>query len=122
MWFEVVLPRDFMLFKDRQSQSLETKSLSITSTCSFDQLSILNDLTFDICVPSLRCRAAHRMHRKIPSYMIISSNNLCGIGRTDTPAGPSYVTISSTKSNSIGNTYLDSWRRSLRTDHCLVPS
>ena len=38
-----------------------------TSTCSVVQLSILNDLTFEICVPSLRCSEAHRIHKKIPS-------------------------------------------------------
>lgn len=39
-----------------------------TSTCSFDQLSMLKDLTFEMCVPSLRCMAAQRMHRNTPSY------------------------------------------------------
>lgn len=37
-----------------------------TSTCSFDQLSMLKDLTFEMCVPSLRCMAAQRMHRNTP--------------------------------------------------------
>ena len=31
---------------------------------------MLNDLTLEMCVPSLRCKAAHRMHRKMPSYGI----------------------------------------------------
>lgn len=39
-----------------------------TSTCSLDQISMLNDFTFDTCVPSFRWRAAHRMHKNIPSY------------------------------------------------------
>jgi hypothetical protein len=29
---------------------------------------MLSDLTLEMCVPSFRWRAAHRMHRKIPSY------------------------------------------------------
>ncbi len=41
----------------------------LTSTCSFDQLSMLKDLTFDICVPSFLCSAAHRMQRKMPNYI-----------------------------------------------------
>lgn len=40
----------------------------LTSTCSFDQPSMLSDLTLDICVPSLRWIDAHRMHRKMPNY------------------------------------------------------
>lgn len=39
----------------------------LTSTCSFDQPSMLSDLTLDICVPSLRWIDAHRMHRKMPN-------------------------------------------------------
>lgn len=39
-----------------------------TSTCSFDQLSMLNDFTLDMCVPSFRCMVAHRMHKKMPNY------------------------------------------------------
>lgn len=38
------------------------------STCSPDQLSMLKLLTFETCVPSLRCSAAQRMHRKIPRF------------------------------------------------------
>lgn len=37
-----------------------------TSTCSFDQLSMLSDLTLEICVPNLRWMAAQRIHRKTP--------------------------------------------------------
>jgi hypothetical protein len=37
------------------------------STCSLDQLSMLNDLTLEIWVPNLRWIAAHRMHRKMPN-------------------------------------------------------
>lgn len=29
---------------------------------------MLKDLTLEMCVPSLRCMAAHRMHRKMPNY------------------------------------------------------
>jgi len=39
----------------------------LTSTCSLVQLSILNDLTLEICVPSFRWREAHLIQRKIPS-------------------------------------------------------
>src|SRR5947208_7251886 len=42
-----------------------------TSTCSDDHVSMLSDLTFDMCVPSLRWREAHRMQRKTPSYQTI---------------------------------------------------
>ena len=38
------------------------------STCSADHWSILKLLTFETCVPSLRCRAAHRMHKKMPRF------------------------------------------------------
>ena len=41
----------------------------LTSTCSLDQLSMLNDLTFDMCVPSLRWSEAHRIHRNMPSWL-----------------------------------------------------
>lgn len=40
----------------------------LTSTCSDDHVSMLKDLTLEICVPSLRWMAAHRMHRKMPIY------------------------------------------------------
>lgn len=40
------------------------------STWSLLQLSMLNDLTFDICVPSLRCSVAHRMQRKMPKLQL----------------------------------------------------
>jgi hypothetical protein len=40
---------------------------ALTSTWALSHLSILSDLTFEICVPSLRWRAAHRMQRKIPN-------------------------------------------------------
>lgn len=44
-----------------------------TSTCSFDQPSMLSDLILDICVPSLRWIDAHRMHRKMPNYDQLAS-------------------------------------------------
>lgn len=37
-----------------------------TSTCSLDQVSMLSDLTFEMCVPIFRWMAAHRMQRNIP--------------------------------------------------------
>lgn len=46
----------------------DTGSTGPTSTCSFDQLSMLKDFTFEICVPNFRWIAAHRMHRNTPSY------------------------------------------------------
>lgn len=42
----------------------------IFSTCSTLQLSIDSDLTLETCVPSLRCRAAHRMQRKMPKFQL----------------------------------------------------
>lgn len=45
-------------------------TLFILSTCSLDQLSILKLLTFEICVPNLRCKAAHRIHKKIPRLQL----------------------------------------------------
>jgi len=41
-----------------------------TSTWSADQLSILKLFTFEICVPSFRCRAAQRIQRNIPNCPI----------------------------------------------------
>ena len=52
-WFELTFP-----------------TLRMFSTWSLDQLSMLSDLTFDTCVPSFRCRAAHRMHRKTPKLQL----------------------------------------------------
>lgn len=52
---------------------------ALTSTCALSHLSILKDLTLEMCVPSLRCRAAHRMQRKMPSYS--SCQNLFRISR-----------------------------------------
>lgn len=40
------------------------------STCALSHLSMLKDLTLEMCVPSLRCRAAHRMHRKMPRLQL----------------------------------------------------
>lgn len=42
----------------------------IFSTCSVDQESMLKDLTLVICVPSLRCNAAHRIQRNIPRLQL----------------------------------------------------
>jgi hypothetical protein len=50
------------------SQPERLSPRGLTSTCALSHLSILRDLTLEICVPSLRCSAAHRMHRKMPSY------------------------------------------------------
>lgn len=63
-----------------------------TSTCSFDQLSMLNDLTLDTCVPSFRCMVAHRMHKKMPNYraLIVS----CRLGLcVDLPHGRCMVAM-----------------------------
>ena len=38
------------------------------STCSVVQLSILKLLTFETCVPNLRCSPAQRMHRNTPRF------------------------------------------------------
>jgi hypothetical protein len=45
---------------------------TLTSTCALSHLSMLNDLTFEMCVPSLRCKAAQRMHKNMPSYSCVS--------------------------------------------------
>lgn len=34
---------------------------------------MLSDLTLDTCVPILRCRVAHRMHKKMPNCPMIVS-------------------------------------------------
>lgn len=66
-----------------------------TSTCSVDQESMLSDLTLLMCVPIFRCRAAHRMHTKMPSYSrcsvsyIINARGLVGKVIAYTPARPS---------------------------------
>src|ERR1700753_1964328 len=31
---------------------------------------MLRDLTFEMCVPSLRCNEAHRMHKKTPRFQL----------------------------------------------------
>lgn len=48
-------------------QSFLVQKNQLTSTCSEVQLSILKDLTLEMCVPILRCSAAHRMQRKTPN-------------------------------------------------------
>ena len=40
------------------------------STWALSHLSMLSDLTLEMCVPSLRCKAAHRMHRKMPRLQL----------------------------------------------------
>jgi hypothetical protein len=70
---------------------LEDQQISIeaglkhTSTWSFVHESMLSDLTFEMWVPNFRCMAAHRMHRKIPSYIVLalveSYNFPCGAYR-----------------------------------------
>ena len=40
----------------------------LTSTWALSHLSMLSDLTLDMCVPSLRWRAPQRMHKKMPNY------------------------------------------------------
>lgn len=81
--FDSVLPIRFML-----------------STCSLFQLSILKDLTLDIWVPSLRCNAAHRIHRKIPKLQL---------------AHPGFRAPQSAHRSFPGTVLISSWRmRSLR--------
>lgn len=40
------------------------------STWALSHLSMLKDLTLEMCVPSLRCRAAHRRQRKMPRLQL----------------------------------------------------
>lgn len=63
MRFHVLLEGSASVF--RPLPLLETGGL-LTSTCSDDHVSIDKDLTLDMCVPSLRWIAAHRMQRKMP--------------------------------------------------------
>jgi len=44
--------------------------VSLTSTWSAVHLSILSDLTFEMCVPSLRWIDAHRIHKKMPRFQL----------------------------------------------------
>ncbi len=68
MRFEVTFPIRFIFYRRfSNARDLGMKG-GCTSTCSFDQESILNDLTLLMCVPIFRWRAAHRMQRKIPNY------------------------------------------------------
>lgn len=63
------LPCDFIFYQNAcQLGICPGGSQSLTSTCSDDQVSMLKDLTLEICVPSLRWIAAHRMHKKMPIY------------------------------------------------------
>lgn len=78
----------------------------LTSTCALSHLSILKDLTLEMWVPSLRCSAAQRMHRKMPNChqtsVFASRREYAGSQRdagprdatrrdTYAPACPSYV-------------------------------
>lgn len=100
--------------------------LILTSTCSFDQLSMLNDLTLDIWVPSFRWREAHRMHKNIPSYSgsimrSISHHSLHHF--TYTPTGPSCKSICQLAQFGLSpeRIYLDSLPHNPRTGHCPGP-
>ena len=89
--------------------------VSLTSTCALSHLSMLSDLTFEMCVPSLRCRAAQRMHRKMPNCVRQYQHRHTGrfdeprdrvrvaagkMWKTYTPAGPSYTQPCQPKSRS----------------------
>ena len=69
--FDSVLPTRFMCCVD-QHPILRQLPYILTSTCALSHLSMLSDLTFEMCVPSLRWMAAHRMHRNMPSYRCVS--------------------------------------------------
>lgn len=45
-------------------------TIALTSTCSVFHVSMLNDLTLEMWVPSFRCIEAHRMHTKIPRLQL----------------------------------------------------
>ena len=84
-----------------------------TSTWSFDQLSMLRDLTLEMCVPSLRCNEAHRMHRKMPSCSNIGQLNVLAreesIRRTLQLAQPMRIHLASRKVSARSTqAYLDS--------------
>lgn len=105
-----------------------------TSTWALSHLSILNDLTLDMCVPSLRWRAAHRMHKKIPScnnviqspiyhtevelVVRLCNGKVVGKGATHAPARPS-CTLSVERRGVVLTdiTDLDCVRYSRRTRH-----
>lgn len=48
------------------SGAMGDMGLTLTSTCSAVQVSMVKDLTLEICVPNFRCSAAQRMQRKMP--------------------------------------------------------
>jgi hypothetical protein len=67
--FEAMFPTRFIFYSEvRHRQPAVDWTASHTSTCSFVQESMLSDLTFVMCVPNFRCRAAHRMQRNIPNW------------------------------------------------------
>lgn len=92
--FETTFPTFFIFCQMLESIPSDWRASIHTSTCSFDQESMLSDLTFVIWVPSLRCKAAHRIHRKTPSYTVLVFILClkCAIQLGEeayTPAGPS---------------------------------
>lgn len=69
--------RSHVLFAARKGSQVSQVHVSIslgarplTSTWSADQLSMVKDLTLEICVPNLRCNEAHRIQRKTPNCTI----------------------------------------------------
>jgi len=67
--FEAALPMPFMFFHFVSAERAMGNG-RLTSTCSTLHWSMLSDLTLEMCVPSLRCRAAQRMQRNIPKLQL----------------------------------------------------
>lgn len=72
--FEVLFPTRFIVCLGQRTISLWIEKTR-TSTCSVFQLSILRDLTLEICVPNFRCNEAHRTHRKMPNCPDINASS-----------------------------------------------
>lgn len=91
--FMMLFPCDFIFYTvERLGSNVGSRAVhGLTSTCSEDQLSILRDLTLEIWVPILRCRAAQRIQRKMPNYIPLSVSLMCVDRFTGTyvPTGPS---------------------------------
>jgi hypothetical protein len=65
--FDSELPMRFIFYNHLTVKINHEENRRLTSMCSLLQLSMLNDLTFEMCVPSLRCNAAHRIQRNMPN-------------------------------------------------------
>lgn len=68
-----VLPMRFIFYGALAETIVRWNAVVRTSTCALSHLSMLRDLTLEMCVPSLRCSAAHRMHRKMPTCVLSAS-------------------------------------------------